>query len=157
MNHPRGAIGQRILYALILVAGVAAVAIAFRIGIGTTAQPGPGLFPGVAGVIIIAAAALQVRGLWNSAATATEFRLDRHALQTIAALLAVMALWILAIPYAGYVVVTFVAVLASARLFGLTGWRQPLMLAVFTALTVYAFFDWLLFLDLPRGIFAAGE
>lgn len=157
MTHPPGAIGQRILYALILVAGVAAVAIAFRIGIGTTAQPGPGLFPGVAGVIIIAAAALQVRGLWNSAATAAEFRLARHALQTIAALLAVMALWVLVIPYAGYVVVTFVAVLASARLFGLTGWRQPLMLAVFTALTVYALFDWLLFLDLPRGIFSAGE
>ena len=157
MSHPPGATGQRILYALILIAGIVAVAIAFRIGIGTTAQPGPGLFPGLAGLIIIAAVAWQARMLWQSGAVAAEFRLNRNALQTIAALLAVMALWILAIPYAGYVVVTFVAVLTSARLFGLSGWRQPLMLAVFTALTVYALFDWLLFLDLPRGIFAADE
>ena len=157
MSHPPGAIGQRILYALILIAGIVAVAIAFRIGIGTTAQPGPGLFPGLAGLIIIAAAASQARMLWKSGATAAQFRLDRHTLPTIAALLGVMAAWVLAIQYAGYVLVTFVAVLASAQLFGLSGWRQPLLLAVFTALTVYALFDWLLFLDLPRGIFAAGE
>jgi putative tricarboxylic transport membrane protein len=157
MDMNSGKFGTAVLNLLLLVAGVVTVVYALRLGLGSVRQPGAGLFPFVAGVIMLAAdAVLMVAGL-RAQAEAPAFAFDRTAFARVAALIAVMAGWILAMPYLGYVVVTFIGVCALARLFGLTGWRRPLLLAAFTALTVYVMFDWLLFLDLPRGVFAARD
>ncbi len=157
MDMNSGKFGNAALNLLLLAAGVVTVAYALRLGLGSVRQPGAGLFPFVAGVIILAADAVLIVASLRARADAPQFPFGRVAFGRIAALIAVMAGWILAMPYLGYVVVTFLGVCALARLFGLTGWRQPLLLAAFTALTVYVMFDWLLFLDLPRGIFAARD
>ncbi len=157
MNDRSGNIGNGVLNLLLLVAGVVAVVYALRLGLGSVRQPGAGLFPFVAGVAMLAADAVLVVGSLRAKADAAAFAFDANAFGKVAVLIAVMAGWILAMPWLGYVVVTFVGVCVLARVFGLRGWRQPLTLAAFTSLVVYVMFDWLLFLDLPRGIFAPGD
>jgi putative tricarboxylic transport membrane protein len=154
MNDRSGNLGNWVLNLLLLAAGSIAVVYALRLGLGNPGQPGAGLFPFIAGVAMLAADAVLIVASLRAKAAPAEFPFDANAFARIAALIAVMAGWVLAMPYLGYVVVTFAGVCALARLFGLRGWRQPLLLAAFTALTVYVMFDWLLFLDLPRGIFA---
>jgi hypothetical protein len=156
MDDRSGAVGNRVLNGLLLVAGIVAVTYALRLGLGSVKQPGAGLFPFIAGVTILIADAVLVAGSLRASSQAPQFAFDASACRKVAALIMVMAGWILAMPYVGYVAVTFAGVCALARIFDLKGWRQPLLLAAFTSLAVYVLFDWLLFLDLPRGVFAAG-
>jgi hypothetical protein len=60
--------------------------------------------------------------------------------------------WIIAMPYLGYVIVTFIATYCSCKVMKLEGWLRPLVLSVGTALFIYLLFDYWLYIDLPRGI-----
>ncbi len=137
---------------LILVLGIAVCVAAVRLGFGGLALPGAGLFPFFAGlIIVIAQSVVMVRAALRRYAQA-EFESGKHAFARLAALVAIFAGWILAMPYLGYILVTFAAVLAFAKVLGLEGWWRPLALSAGTSVAIYVLFDRLLYLDLPRGL-----
>ena len=155
MADRSGRVGYLLLILLLLAAAVLAVWHAVDLGLVSHGQPGPGLFPFVAGATMLSALTILAAGVLYERRPTVEFSLAGGELRKVVAVVGVMALWIIVMPWLGYVVVTFAGVIALARLFGLRGWREALLLAVFTSLAVYVMFDWLLYLDLPRGIFAA--
>jgi putative tricarboxylic transport membrane protein len=137
--------------AAILAAGGVAVAIgSVSLGFGALAQPGAGLFPFFAGVMICAGALVTLAGFARHAPVTAEAEEEEPGgTGTLAALLAIFALWILIMPFTGFVIGTLLCVFAFAKIFKLEGWVKPLLLSVATSLVVYLMFDRLLQLDLP--------
>lgn len=130
--------------------GVAIVMVSMRYGFGSLARPGPGLYPAFLGAAITLCALLVLAG--DLRAGSGGHGPGRGAGFTLFAMTATFSLWILAMPWLGYVLVTLLAVFSFAKIMRLEGWRKPLALAVATALFIYLLFDHWLYVDLPRGL-----
>lgn len=152
MNTRWAVIGEVLFGCLILAFGIIALVGSMQLGFGSLSQPGSGLFPFFAGLMIVIAAPIAIVNSIVGRGSESEFILKKDGFRTLAGMIVVFAGWILAMPALGYVVVTFAAVLVLARLLGLEGWLKPLALSVATALATYVLFDRLLYLDLPRGL-----
>ena len=152
MNTGRALVGEVLFGCVILAFGIVALAGSVQLGFGSLSQPGAGLFPFFAGLMIVIAAPIAIVNSIIGRGSESEFILKKDAFRTLAGAIAVFAGWILAMPTLGYVVVTFAAVLALAKLLGLEGWLKPLALSAATSLATYILFDRLLYLDLPRGL-----
>ena len=152
MNTGRALAGEVLFGCVILAFGIVALAGSVQLGFGSLSQPGAGLFPFFAGLMIVIAAPIAIANSIVRRESESELILKKNGLRTLGVMIAVFAAWILAMPTLGYVVVTFAAVLVLARLLGLEGWLKPLALSVATALATYVLFDRLLYLDLPRGL-----
>jgi len=152
MNTGRALVGEVLFGCVILAFGIVALAGSVQLGFGSLSQPGAGLFPFFAGLMIVIAAPIAIANSIVRRESESELILKKNGLRTLGVMIAVFAAWILAMPTLGYVVVTFAAVLVLARLLGLEGWLKPLALSVATALATYVLFDRLLYLDLPRGL-----
>ncbi len=154
MNSRWALVGEVLFGCVILAFGIVALAGSVQLGFGSLSRPGAGLFPLFAGLMIVIAAPIAIVNSIIGRGSESEFILKKDGFRTLAGLIAVFAGWILAMPPLGYVVVTFAAVLALARLLGLEGWLKPLALSAATSLATYILFDRLLYLDLPRGLFS---
>ena len=152
MNTGRPLVGAELFGCVLLAFGIVALAGSVQLGFGSLSQPGAGLFPFFAGLMIVIAAPIAIANSIVRRESESELILKKNGLRTLGVMIAVFAAWILAMPTLGYVVVTFAAVLVLARLLGLEGWLKPLALSVATALATYVLFDRLLYLDLPRGL-----
>ena len=78
--------------------------------------------------------------------------MDREEIKTFLFMTATFCLWIIVMPFLGYVVVTLLATFAFGKIMKLEGWRKPLAVSAGTALFIYLMFDYWLYIDLPRGI-----
>ncbi len=152
MNRKWALVGEVLFGCLILAFGIVALTGSVQLGFGSLSQPRAGLFPFFAGLMIVIASPIAIVNSIISGGNESEFVLKKDAFRTLAGMIAVFAGWIVAMPTLGYVVVTFAAVLALAKLLGLEGWLKPLALSVATSLATYVLFDRLLYLDLPRGL-----
>ena len=152
MNTRRAAIGEALFGCLLLACGIAAITGSVQLGFGSMSQPGAGLFPFFAGLVIVIAASIAIVSAILGKEGKPEIVVKDGGYTTAAGVVAVFAAWILLMPAMGYVVVTFAAVAALAKLLGLEGWPKPLTLAAVTSLLTYFLFDRLLYLDLPRGL-----
>ncbi len=61
-------------------------------------------------------------------------------------------LWILVMPWLGYVVVTLFITFGIAKIMKLEGFWKPFSISAGTALFIYLLFDYWLYIDLPKGI-----
>ena len=152
MNTGRALVGEVLFGCVILAFGIVALVGSVQLGFGSLSQPGAGLFPFFAGLMIVIAAPIAIANSIVRRESESELILKKNGLRTLGVMIAVFAAWILAMPTLGYVVVTFAAVLVLAKLLGLEGRLKPLALSVATALATYVLFDRLLYLDLPRGL-----
>ena len=59
--------------------------------------------------------------------------------------------WLILMPWLGFILVTFLATLAFAKIMELEGWWRPLLLAVGASVFIYLLFDVWFYADLPRG------
>jgi putative tricarboxylic transport membrane protein len=128
--------------------GLALLAIGYllaarRYPLDTLATPGPGIFPVIAGVGLLAAA------LWQLAAAAATDAADgppmaplRLAAPAITGV--VLILYAIAFPRLGFLASSFALVAGVSRLMGLTGWWRPAALALrITAASHVVFARWL--------------
>jgi len=152
MNRKWALVGEVLFGFLILAFGIIALAGSVQLGFGSFSQPGAGLFPFFAGLMIVIAAPIVILNSIIVRGCESEFVPQKNAFGTLAGMIVVFAGWILAMPTLGYVVVTFAAVLALAKLLRLEGWLKPLALSAATSLATFILFDRLLYLDLPRGL-----
>lgn len=110
--------------------GLAVLAIGYllaarRYPLDTLATPGPGIFPLIAGVGLLAAA------LWQLAAAAgARVAGGPSALGAPVSLGGVLILYAIAFPRTGFLAASFVLVVVASRLMGLAGWWRPAALAL---------------------------
>jgi hypothetical protein len=132
-----------------LVAAVSALALGF----GSLAEPGPGFFPCVIGLVLAASGARTgVSALRRTAGAPGAPPLGRSGVRRVLFMLASFVVWLLLLPAAGYVAATFVVAIAMSRTVGLEGWIRPLILSAALTVALYLLFDVFLYVDLPRGI-----
>ena len=132
-----------------LALGGVYLALAVRLPLGTVEQPGPGFFPLVISLVILAT------GLGSAAEVIRRRRphapVPRLARRRVAAAAAALFGFCLALPIAGYVASVFVLLLVILRLFGLDRWLAAGGLAlVLTAASWYGF-GTVLGVPLPGG------
>ena len=61
-------------------------------------------------------------------------------------------MYILVLPYAGYIISSFLVLLAVLKIGKIDGWVKPLVISVSTSLVFYAIFKMALSVPLPPGI-----
>ena len=120
-----------------------------RIGFGSLKEPEAGLFPFVGGVIILIADVFIL--LEKKKRSEPVFR-GTNEIKIFSTMLCIFIVWVIGMPYLGYVIVTFLAGFLISKVLKLEGWLRPLMLAGGIALFIYLLFDYWLYIDLPRGI-----
>ena len=141
--------GELVFNLLLMALGIYVMATSFRIGFGTLREPDAGFFPFVGGLFIL---------ISSSSVLARESRKnqpifpDRAGIPIFFMFIAIAACWILLMPYLGYVVMSFLAVLGLSKVMKLEGWGKPILLSAVVAFFIYLLFDYWLYLDLPRGI-----
>jgi putative tricarboxylic transport membrane protein len=140
-----------LIFAFILVTlGVSIIIAASRYGFGTADQPGPGAYPFFVGLSILITSLIQFFSAMKE--PAREALLDRYGGKKFLFMIVTFVLWIIAMPYLGYVIVTLMGAYAFCKIMKLEGWKKPLVLSVGTALLIYLLFDYWMYIDLPRGI-----
>jgi hypothetical protein len=131
---------------------VAAVS-ALTLGFGSLAEPGPGFFPCVVGLVLVASGARAGASALRRAGSARGAPpLGAAAIRRVLLTLASFVAWLLLLPFAGYVAATFVVAIAMSRTVGLEGWIRPIVLSAALAAALYLLFDLFFYVDLPRGI-----
>jgi hypothetical protein len=136
---------------LLMVLSIVIIIVSLRYGFGALRRPGPGLYPFFVGVFLILpfSMILLISGLKSKK---SEPLFDKYGVRKFLLMILTFILWIIAMPYLGYVLVTFAAAFAFCKIMKLEGWLKPLALSVGTALFIYLLFDYWLYIDLPRGI-----
>jgi putative tricarboxylic transport membrane protein len=134
----------------LFVLGFIIIAVSWGYGFGSLSRPGPGLYPALIGVVIsIFSFFILVSELKSKASKAV---LDKESVKTLTLMALTSCLWIVAMPFLGYVVVSLIATYAFCKIMKLEGWRKPLAVSGGTALFLYLLFDYWMYIDLPRGI-----
>ena len=137
------------IFSLILAAlGLFIVIVSLVIGFGTLKNPGSGLFPFLVG-LLICIQSLAVVLKQKSRGDRPFF--NTSEMKTLLLMSMTFILWMVLMPYLGYLLVTFVVVLSFSKILRLEGWIKPLVLSVCTTGLCYFLFGYLLYLDLPRG------
>jgi putative tricarboxylic transport membrane protein len=140
--------GESVLNLILLIFGLAIMALALQMGFGSLKRPGSGLFPFFCGLIIFLANAILLRrkSQWSPSLFSSQ-EMKRFIWMT-----APIILWVLLMPFLGYVFMTFLSTLFLSKILRLEGWRKPLILSLGTTGLSYVLFGYYLYLDLPRGI-----
>ena len=128
--------------------GGAVAAAAVALHIGTPTDPGPGFFPFLGAVGLIA----------PSAALLVQTRLARNSggeafgeIRRPAMLVAALAGYVVILEPLGYLLATVMVAAAILRVLGVTSWRRLVMGSVLLPVVTWALFARLLGVELPAG------
>ena len=129
----------------------------------TWGNPGPGVFPMMAGIMLVVLAAWELaREFLRPAVQRNEesggqraslreaFRVS-HGARKIFLTIVVFVLYILMIRWIGFFVSNFFFVIIASRLAGARSWGAPVALSAGVNVFCYSLFDLWLKLSLPRG------
>jgi hypothetical protein len=134
----------------LILLGIVIVIISWRYGFGTFRRPGPGLYPFFIGTaILILSLFVTISELKSKT---VPHLMDREGIKIFVLMTVTFCLWILIMPLLGYVIVTLLATYAFCKIMKLEGWWKPLAVSAGTAFFIYLLFDYMLYIDLPRGI-----
>jgi hypothetical protein len=139
------------LFDLILVLlGIVITIVSLGYGFGSLRRPGPGLYPFFIGVAVLV---LSLFVTISELRSKTDPHLmGRGGIKTFVLMIVTFCLWILIMPLLGYVIVTLLATYAFCKTMKLEGWWKPLVVSAGTAFFIYLLFDYMLYIDLPRGL-----
>jgi putative tricarboxylic transport membrane protein len=137
------------VFALVLAAlGLFILIASLMIGFGNMRNPGSGLFPFLVGLLIFVQ---SVAIVLKHKPKEDKPLFSSGQLRTLAGMSVTFVLWIVLMPYLGYLAATFLTVFAFSKLMRLEGWMKPLVLSAGTTALCYLLFGFLLSLDLPQG------
>lgn len=126
------------------------------------ANPGPGFFPAVIGAIFVAGSAVLClswffhRGKQPGDTSAEVHSQSGAGYRRLWVLLAFLIAYLLTLDRVGYLINSFLLMLFSARLLGMKGVGQTLLLAAGMTLGTYLVFSVWLQMPLPKGILGRG-
>jgi len=135
---------------ILIILGVIILIVSWGYGFGTFRRPGPGLYPFFIGALVLFFSMILFILEVKHRKSAPVF--TRGGPLTFTLMIITFCLWIVVMPFLGYVLVTFLATFAFSKIMKLEGWWKPLAISVGTAVFIYVLFDYWLYIDLPRGI-----
>ena len=135
---------------ILSVLGIIIVFTSLKYGFGTFRTPGPGLFPFFIGLSVLIFSLILLISEWRTQLRSAS--LNREDLKTFLLMVFAFCMWILVMPFFGYVVVTVLVTFGICKIMNLEGWWKPLSVSIGTALFIYFLFDYCLYIDLPKGI-----
>jgi heme A synthase len=135
---------------ILMVLGFIILIVSWGYGFGTFRRPGPGLYPFFIGALVLFFSVILI--ILEMKPKKNEPVFVQGGPLTFILMIITFCLWIVVMPFLGYVVVTFLATFAFSKIMKLEGWWKPLALSVGTAVFIYLLFDYWLYIDLPRGI-----
>ena len=142
--------GEGLFNIVQIIMGLVIMILSAQLRIGTLAKPGSGLFPFFCGfLILILAILIMIRP--EKKEDHVKVLSDRYAKKNLALMVITFILWILLMPFLGYLLVTFIGTYSFSKIMRLEGWQKPLILSAGTLVFCYLLFDYYLYLDLPRG------
>ena len=137
------------IFGLILIAlGLFIILVSLKIGFGSLKIPGSGLFPFLAGLVICIGSLIIIL---KQRPTKSKTFFDKYEIKKFLLMSITFTLWIILMPFFGYVLITFIVTFSFSKIMGLEGWIKPLILSIGTTGLCYLLFDFTLYLDLPRG------
>ena len=140
-------------YAFLFILGFIIMNVAWKYGFGSLGTPGPGLYPFFVGLSISSSVFLHLLStLRGKKDRRSKPIFDRYGIKQFLLMNITFSLWVLVMPYVGYVLVTFLTNFVFCRIMKLEGWLKPVALSAGTTLFIYLLFDYFLYTDLPRGI-----
>ena len=138
------------IFSLILIAlGLFIIFESLIIGFGTLKNPGSGLFTFLIGLLICIQSIINI---FKQGPTNDDKLFDNYEIKNLLLMSITFILWIILIPFLGYVLVTCIVTFSFCKIMRLEGWIKPLILSIGTTGLCYLLFDFLLYLDLPRGL-----
>ena len=148
MDKTRKLNAELIFNSVLMIIGIFIVIESLRIGFGTLKRPGSGLFTFLAGLLMVF---LNFLIMFGKRSTKSEIVLDRYGIRNFFFMSITLVLWVILMPLLGYIVITFIATFVLSKIMRLEGWFKPLLLSVGTTGLCFVLFDYILYLDLPRG------
>ena len=141
--------GPLFMNIVLTIVGLVITVLSWKLGFGTLKKPGAGLFPFLCGLIIFFQSLVLIfsKGKTVNGDTPSS-NYERNHLLSMAT---IFILWIILMPWLGYILVTFLAAFSFSKAIGLEGWRKPILLALGITGFCYLLFDVYLYVDLPRG------
>jgi putative tricarboxylic transport membrane protein len=140
---------ERALNAFWILLGAAAAAYAWTLGVIGPAGPESGLFPLIAGLIVMASGIILFV-LPSTRATAPDF-LSGPALWRVLGVIAGLVVIAVGIPYLGFAITGTLTMLILLRTVEQTNWPAALALALASVAAVLWLFGHVLGMPLPRG------
>ena len=135
---------------VLVVVGMAFVAGAAQLPLGSLRDPGPGLWPMAVGVLVaILGAASGLQGDRSMPA----FETPRSEFAWAALAFAELIGFVLAFWFLGYFGATFLVVLGMGLTFSKVSWRRLLVIALLFGAAMHAFFSYVLVLPPPHYLF----
>jgi len=135
---------------ILMILGIIILIVSWGYGFGSFSRPGPGLYPFLIGALVLFFSLILLVLELKPKKSEPVFK-EGGSLTFILMVIA-FCLWIVVMPFLGYVLVTFLATFAFGKIMKLEGWWKPLAVSVGTAFFIYLLFDYWLYIDLPRGI-----
>ncbi len=135
--------------------GLLLMILSYRLGLGSMKEPGPGFLPFFIGFLMMIFGSLLL-GRLVTAKTKKEaggLAFDgRSGIKRFTGMIVFFCLWLILMPWLGFIIVTFLVSLGFAKMMGLENWLKPLLISCGTTLFIYLIFDVWFYIDLPRGI-----
>ena len=155
---------ERLSGLVVMLFGAGLLLYNLKYPLDTWGNPGPGVFPLMAGTVLVVLAAWVLGrdllkpaskegGESNAQCTPLKktFRITQGE-RNILLMIAVFVLYILMIKWIGFFVSNFFFVIVASRLIGARSWGAPVALSAGINLFCYALFDLWLKLSFPRGV-----
>ena len=135
-----------------LLLSLAYMWIAFGYERGTLAQPGPGLYPQLVGVLLVIASICSlVTEMRNPAPRGVVLPKGRD-LGRVISVTAGAGAYVALLNYAGHLLSSILVVFIVLHTMGMTSWPMKIGVTIAIALGSYYLFDVVLMVSLPRGI-----
>jgi putative tricarboxylic transport membrane protein len=149
----------------VILFGIVFLLYAARYPLDTWACPGPGVFPLIVGVMLLALAAIQLtQAVWKwkrtpepesppkGSGSVLAFFRENPGEKTAMGLIVVSVLYILGIAWVGFFVSTFLFVIVVSRLAHARSWAGPVLLSLGIDVFCYLMFVVWQKLSLPSGL-----
>jgi hypothetical protein len=149
MNIDMRSKGDKLFSALLFILGLIIIVGSLQIGFGRFTKPGPGLFSFFCGLILCIQSILS-NVLKKKRREKEDVLKDPGAIRKFVFSIITLVLWIILMPFLGWLPLTFFVTLSFAKIMQLEGWIKPLLLASANTLFSYFLFGYLLLIDLPN-------
>ncbi|RKR85864.1 tripartite tricarboxylate transporter TctB family protein [Micromonospora pisi] len=146
---PAGPLGQLVASVVPVALGAAALAYAVSLGLGTPTEAGPGLWPALASLLLIAA------GGWSLVFERRRQEAEQFSRGAvgIAVGIASLVVFVLLISRIGFEIPTLLIMGLWLKVLGREPWLTTIVVSVVTTATLYLLFITLLGVPLPRLAF----
>jgi putative tricarboxylic transport membrane protein len=133
------------------VLGIAYLLYALRYDRGTSAQPGPGLYPILVGALLITVAiGTLVSAVINPPSGHIHWPKGTERVRLFG-IIAVSVFYALALEHVGYLLCGGIVVLVCLQMMGMRSWRLKIGLTLLMTAVSFFLFDKILSVPLPRG------